>query len=253
MAQQRKTQRSSTPGASATTPGSVAGGLAAVRAVEVFFGGLPGGVVSRRTVTADAVTAGTAPKITLAIANDYGRVPAGNVSLVVKKGGATVASASAAVANDAASFTLPVLDAGTYDYTLSYAGDDQLAAFTETGSLTVAPAGRPRSWSPTPTPGATPAVVSEARRRRPRPRHEGQGEQGQGCRRQGADQQEGRQVQGDDHHAEGRATATGKVTIKLKKGKTTKTHHRQARARRGDRHGAEARQGHMEGHDLVAG
>ncbi len=39
---------------------------------------------------------------------------------------------------DAASFTLPVLEAGTYDYTLSYAGDDQIAAFTESGSLTVA-------------------------------------------------------------------------------------------------------------------
>ena len=40
----------------ATTPGSVAGGLAAVHALDVFFGGLPGGVVSRRTVTADPVT-----------------------------------------------------------------------------------------------------------------------------------------------------------------------------------------------------
>ena len=82
----------------------------------------------RRTVTADPVAHGTAPTITIAIANEL-RAQAGRQRRrwSVKQGGATVASASTAVANDAASFTLPVLDAGTYDYTLSYPGDDQLA------------------------------------------------------------------------------------------------------------------------------
>ena len=71
--------RSSVPGASpssartsllnawgsADSPGSVAGGAAAVRALDVFFGGLPGGVVSTRTVTANTVKQGTAPTITV--------------------------------------------------------------------------------------------------------------------------------------------------------------------------------------------
>ena len=51
----------------------------------------------------------------------------------------------------------------------------------------------------------------------------------------------------------GVATATGKVTIKLKKGKTTKTITGKLAKRRGDRLGAEAGPRHLEGHDLVAG
>lgn len=155
LAQTRKNKVNSVWG-NATTPGSVAGGLAAVHAVEVFFGGLPGGVITRRTVTADPVTAGTAPAISIKIDNDYGRTPSGNVALVVKKGGATVATAAAAVAGGTASFTLPVLDAGTYDYTLSYAGDDQIAGFSETGSLTVKPGDA--VVTPITTPGTTPGT-----------------------------------------------------------------------------------------------
>jgi Bacterial Ig-like domain (group 3) len=139
VAQQRKSKVISAWGA-ATNPGSLAGGATAVHALDVFFAGLPGGVVSRQTVTADSVTAGTAPKITIAISNDFGRLPTGNVSLVVKQGGATVASASTAVSKNTASFTLPALAAGTYAYTLSYPGDDQILAFTNSGSLTVSPA-----------------------------------------------------------------------------------------------------------------
>lgn len=147
----------------AATPNSIIGGLAAVHALDAFFGGLPGGVLSRRTVTADPVVQGAAPRVSVTIANDHGRVPTGAVSLVVRQGGATVATASTPVANDAASFTLPALGAGTYDYTLSYAGDDQITAFTEAGSLTVTaapPADPPPTTPPTtPTDQAPPVVV----------------------------------------------------------------------------------------------
>lgn len=137
---------------------NVAFGQKAVRASELFFGGLPGGVVSTQTVTADAVKQGTAPKIAVAIANEHGRVPTGAVSLVVRQGGTTVASASTAVVNDAASFTLPALAAGTYDYTLSYQGDEQILSFTKSGSLTVTPADQ----APAPrSPGPTPPVVTQ--------------------------------------------------------------------------------------------
>ncbi len=219
VAQQRKTRVISTWG-KATTPGSVAGGLAAVHAVDVFFGGLPGGVLSRRTVTADSVTAGTAPKIKIAIANDYGRVPTGNVSLTVKKGGTTVASASAAVVQDAASFTLPVLDAGTYDYTLSYAGDDQIAAFTESGSLTVAagaqtpvvtpPASKPGTSTP-PASGTTvtPPKVSAGKVK--------------GIVVKAPTSKKGGKYKVTITTPKGASAASGKVTVKLKKGKTTKT------------------------------
>jgi hypothetical protein len=155
VAQQRKSKVISAWG-DPTNPGSIAGGVAAVRALDIFFGGLPGGVVSTQIVTANPVTSGTAPKIAIAIANDYGRTPTGDVSLVVKRGGATVASASTAVADDATSFTLPVLAAGTYDYALSYVGDDQIIGFTDTGSLTVSPA----PVSTVTGPGPSPAPVS---------------------------------------------------------------------------------------------
>jgi hypothetical protein len=220
VAQQRKTKVISTWG-KATSPGSVAGGLAAVRAVEVFFGGLPGGVLSRRTVTADSVAYGTAPKIKIAIANDYGRVPTGNVSLTVKQAGATVASASAAVAQDAASFTLPVLDAGTYDYTLAYAGDDQIAAFTESGSLTVSPAGQPPVLVPTPTPGATPAPV--AKTGTPTTVSRAKASKVKGVVAKTPTSRKGGRYKVTITTPKGASTASGKVTVKLKKGKTTKT------------------------------
>lgn len=135
----------------------VAGGVAAVRAAEIFFGGLPGGVVSTQTVTADPVKQGTAPTITITIANDYGRTPAGNVALVVRHGATTVHTASAAVAGNVASFTLPALAAGTYDYTLTYQGDDQIAGFVKSGSLTVT---APDPVPDTRDPGVQPPVVT---------------------------------------------------------------------------------------------
>jgi hypothetical protein len=220
VAQQRKTKVISTWGKTAS-PGSVAGGLAAVHALDVFFGGLPGGVLSRQTVTADAVTAGTAPKITIAIANDYGRVPTGDVSLTVKKGGTTVASASAAVVQDAASFTLPVLGAGTYDYTLSYAGDDQISAFTETGSLTVSPAGETAVVVPTPTPGATPPPVTKLGTSVKVTRTKAG--KVKGVVAKAPTSKKGGKYKVTITTPKGASAAGGKVTVKLKKGKTIKT------------------------------
>ena len=183
----------------------------------MFFGGLPGGVVSTRTVTAPAVTVGTPSTISLTIANEHGRKPAGNVALTVKQGGQTVATASTAVANDAVAFTVPNLGAGTYDYTLTYAGDDQLAPFTETGTLTVNPVpvvetptpvvvNPAPTATPTPTPVATKAKASKVRgaiATRPTTKKAGK-------------------YKVTITTASGKAKATGKVTLTLKKGKTTK-------------------------------
>jgi hypothetical protein len=198
-----------------TNPGSVAGGIAAVHALDVFFGGLPGGVVSRRTVTADPVKAGTAPTISLTIANDYGRVPTGNVSLLVTKAGTNVASASAAVAQNAASFTLPALDAGTYDYSLSYPGDDQIAAFTETGSVTVTPVDTP-VVVPTSTPAAVkqPATTTVPRTKASKVK---------GAVAKAPTSKKAGKYKVTITTPKGASTASGKVTIKLKKGKFTKT------------------------------
>jgi len=218
VSQQRKTRVLSTWG-DAGTPGSVAGGVAAVRALELFFGGLPGGVVSRRAVT---VTPGTAPRITLRIENDFGRVPASKVALTVRRGGATVASQSAAVVNGTATFTLTGLAPGSYSFTLSYPGDDQLLAFTETGTVTVTaappaptptPTPPPVLAAPTPAPTATPSATTTKVK---------------------ASKLAGRVTAKATRKKAGRyritvttpkglAKATGKVTIRLKKGKTTRT------------------------------
>jgi hypothetical protein len=183
-------------------------------------------VVSHRSVTAGPVAYGAAPKITIAIANDYGRVPTGNVSLVVSKGGATVASASAAVAQDAASFTLPVLDTGTYDYTLSYPGDDQILAFTETGSFTVAAADAvvPAGSAPAPTP----AVVSTVPAVPKKPATPAKTSRTKASKVKGAVSKAPTSKKSGKYKVtittpKGRTTARGKVTIKLTKGKTTKT------------------------------
>ena len=63
VVQQRKTKLISAWG-SDTSPGSVLGGLAADHALDVFFGGLPGGVVSTQSVTANAVNYGKVLQIT---------------------------------------------------------------------------------------------------------------------------------------------------------------------------------------------
>lgn len=224
VAQSRKTTLLTRWG-NATTPNSILGGLAAVHALDVFFGGLPGGVLSHRTVTADPVVQGTAPTVTVSIANDHGRVPTGPVSLVVTRGGATVASASTPVAGGTASFTLPALDAGTYDYTLSYAGDDQIAAFTERGQLTVAsapvtdppsqdppsqdpPANVPPITTPIPTvPTATLKKVSKVT----------------GVVVKAPTSRKGGTYKVTVRVPKGASTASGRVTVKVKKGKVTKT------------------------------
>jgi hypothetical protein len=200
---------------SATAPGSVAGGLAAVHQLDVFFSGLPRGVVSRRTITADTVKAGTAPKISVSIANDYGRTPTGTLSLVVKQGETQVAAASTAVAGNAASFTLPALAEGTYDYTLSYGDDDQLLAFTDTGTLTVAAADPPPAVETPPAVVTPPAITPPAVTKPPvvaKPKVVGKVTKAPTSRKAGKYRVT---ISG--------ATVSGRVTIKLKKGSKTKT------------------------------
>ncbi|MGO4255897.1 Ig-like domain-containing protein [Marmoricola sp. RAF53] len=100
--------------------------------LDDFFGGLPGAVVSTQTVTAPAVAYGTAPTVTLAIANKYGRIPAGTATLTVAGHAYPVP-----VAQNAAVFTVAKLVPGSYPFTLAYTGDDQIVGFGRTGTLTV--------------------------------------------------------------------------------------------------------------------
>ncbi len=209
---------------------NVAFGQRAVRAAELFFGGLPGGVVSTQTVTADAVKQGTAPKITVAIANEYGRTPTGDVSVVVKQAGATVATGSAAVAGNAASVTLPALAAGTYDYELSYQGDDQIAGFTKSGTLTVTPADvvpdpEPRTpvvplppapqppVPPVPNPPSTPSTPTLRKVK---------AKKVAGAIAKAATRTKAGTYKVTVTSASGAAKATGTVKVTLKKGKATK-------------------------------
>lgn len=107
-------------------------GAEAVERLAHFFGGLPGGVVSTQTVTAPAVKYGAQAKITVAVANAYGRIPTGNVTL--KLNGTT---RTAALAQNSATFTATGLVPGSYPYVVSYAGDDQVLGFEKTGTLIV--------------------------------------------------------------------------------------------------------------------
>lgn len=107
----------------------------AIDRLGYFFGGLPGGVVSKQTVTAPAVTYGSAGKITVAVTNAYGRIPTGDVTLTIKG-----ASQSAKLLQNSAAFTTAKLEPGKYPFVLSYAGDTQIQAFEKTGTLTVAKA-----------------------------------------------------------------------------------------------------------------
>jgi hypothetical protein len=205
-----------------TTPGSVAGGIAAVHQVDVFFGGLPGGVLSRRTVTADG------DGITINIANDYGRNPVGNVALTLKRGGATVTTANAAVSGGSASFTLPSLDAGTYDYTLTYAADEQIDGFTETGSLTVPARATTTDTSnttnnrTTTTTVTTPARTTTTTTTPPKARKASAGTVKVALVTRPTSRKGGRYTV-SIAAARGKPAVSGKVTIKLKKGSVTKT------------------------------
>lgn len=100
--------------------------------LDDFFGGLPGAVVSTQTVTAPTVAYGTTPQVNVAIANKYGRIPAGTATLAVA--GQTY---TAKVAQNAAAFDLATLTPGSYPYTVSYAGDAQIVGFQKAGTLTV--------------------------------------------------------------------------------------------------------------------
>jgi hypothetical protein len=213
VAQGRKNSLNTAWG-NATDPVSVIGGLAADNALDVFFGGLPGGVVSTQTVTASAINNGADVQVNVAIANQFGRTPASNVSLTLTKGGSTVASQSAAVVNNLATFTVPISAGGSYSYTVSYAGDSQIAAFTDSGTLTVT---EPTTTAPatvtvTPAPTATPAAVVRSKVSRVRG----------AVSKLATSRTHGRYLV-TLATPNGRATATGKVTIKLKKGKVSKT------------------------------
>ncbi|MET0929444.1 MAG: Ig-like domain-containing protein [Aeromicrobium sp.] len=100
--------------------------------LDDFFGGLPGAVVSTQTVTAPTVAYGATPQVNVAIANKYGRIPAGNATLTV--GGQTY---TVPVAQNAAAFDLAKLAPGSYNYAVGYAGDAQIVGFQKAGSLTV--------------------------------------------------------------------------------------------------------------------
>lgn len=114
---------------------SLAFGQEAVRALGDFFGGLLGAVRSTRTVTAPAVTYGAAPKVTVAVTNRFGRVAAGNLSL--KVAGKTYL---APIREGSAVFTLDRLVPGKHAFTVTFAGDSELLGFTETGQVSVAKA-----------------------------------------------------------------------------------------------------------------
>lgn len=111
---------------------NLAFGQEAVQKLGYFFGGLPGGVVSTRTVTAEDVAYGSDAAINLAIENDYGRIPTGTATLSING-----SSYPVAVALNAAAFTVPGLPVGDHAFTITYPGDAQLAGFTENGTLAV--------------------------------------------------------------------------------------------------------------------
>lgn len=186
VAQRRTNVLTALGSPSGVSAGGVAFGQAAIAKLGYFFDGLPGGVTSTQTVTAPSVKYGTAPKITVAIANEYGRVPTGKVSLTV----AGKSYPAQTIVANAASFTLPKLAAGSYSYTLSYPGDDQILAFSKTGTLSVAK--------------GSVASVKGATSKKPT------------SKKAGAEKV-------TVAAAAGNATATGKVTVTLKKGSAKKT------------------------------
>ena len=136
VAQARKTTVINRLG-NANEPGSLIGGATAVQALNTFFGGLPGGVVSTQTLTANSVSYGTKPQITVGITNQYERVAQSNLALSVDDNGTQVVTGTSPVTNGVASYTLPVLLPGTYNYTVTYPGDSSLLPFSDSGTFTV--------------------------------------------------------------------------------------------------------------------
>ncbi len=167
-----------------TARANAAFGQEAVAQLGTFFGGLPGAVKGRHTVTAKSVTYGATPNVTVALENDHNRLPSGTVTLKVAG-----KSSNAAIADNLATFALPKLPAGKHAFTVEYAGDSQVLGFSSAGSLTVAK--------------AKVAKTSGAVKKAPTTKKAGS-------------------YKVTVATASGLAKATGKVSVTLKKGKTSK-------------------------------
>lgn len=104
----------------------------ALTKLDEFFAGLPGTVAGTPTLSAPSVRADAAPVVSLQLTGTHNRIATGNVTLTVAG-----SNYSQTLSNNAASFTLPKLAAGTYPVQVSYAGDANVSAFTASTTLTV--------------------------------------------------------------------------------------------------------------------
>jgi len=84
------------------------------------------------TVSQPDVVYGNPVTIALTVATAEGDVPSGTVTLTINGG-----SQQQAIVGDTATFSVPGLQAGSYAYTLAYAGDPGIESFTWPGTVTV--------------------------------------------------------------------------------------------------------------------